>query len=141
MARHLISAGFFVALALSAAAASAVESTLDPMRPATYNAVAGSTAEGAALSAPLNELQSVISAPGRRPKALISGQWYEEGQLYAGSRILKINPANVILQAVDNSGETPRQVLTLTPGIVKTKSTSKSAAGKQSQSVRSMETK
>ena len=91
----------------------------DPTRPALASGDAQLGVQGDSAQ-PGNELQSILLVPGRKPRALISGQWLEQGQLYGDSRVVKINPANVILQPVASTDMAQQQVLTLTPGIQKT---------------------
>lgn len=96
----------------------AAELLSDPTRP---SAVAGGIAQDSASVSGSSELQSILQVPGRKPRALISGQWVEQGQLYGDSRVVKISAGSVILQDTVGGKNVPRQVLTLTPGISKTK--------------------
>lgn len=98
-------------LALVLSGSVSAEVLPDPTRPPNVDAnVAG--ADGATGVAAAPRLQSVILRAGARPRALINGEWLEQGQEYAGSKVLKIT-ANAVQMAGPQGPETLR----LTPQV------------------------
>lgn len=83
----------------------------DPTRPPLVGA-AGQEADAARGMPQAPQLRSIILRPGARPRALIDGEWVEQGREYAGSRVLKIT-AN----AVEMMGPQGPEVLRLTPEV------------------------
>jgi hypothetical protein len=93
-------------------AAAHSQSLPDPTQPPFGPTSAGGA--GAAATAPVSPLQSVILRPGARPRALIRGEWIELGQEYAGARLVKVTESSVTLK-----GPSGLETLYLTPNAEK----------------------
>lgn len=102
---------------------SAAQGLQDPTRPPTAVTPSGDIDATSGMP-PAPKLQSVILRQGARPRALINGEWLEQGQEYAGSKVLRIT-AN----AVEMSGPQGREVLRLTPEV-ELRATQPAAGGK-----------
>ena len=112
-----------VLLLVAGAPLASTEILADPTRPATAAFAAADTPQAGAAD---GQLQSVLIKPGRKPKALISGEWLEQGQLYNGSRLVKVTAESVILQPVHGGSGTSgqaasveRRILRLNPDAMK----------------------
>lgn len=108
-----------VAMAALAPGASAQTPLLDPTRPANSAAYAAPVAGAAPGQPGAGELQSVLHVPGRKPRALIDGQWLEQGQLFGDLRVAKVTGNSVILVSTTGGKDATRQEIMLTPGIEK----------------------
>lgn len=60
-------------------------------------------------------LQSILHREGMRPRALINGEWVEQGKKIGDRRVAKIGKETVILR-----GPGGKETLGLTPGVSKT---------------------
>lgn len=114
-------------LALATVLPVAAQALSDPTRPF------GAEGLGAGVGGPGEDgktavhgfvLQSVILKPGSKPRALIDGEWLEQGQVYAGLRVLKVMAGGVILEEQKTAGaakadKRERKFLRLTPDAEK----------------------
>lgn len=100
-----------VAAACLGAAMVRAQGLPDPTRPPQSGVAALDAAAQSGLP-PAPKLQSIMLRQGARPRALINGEWVEQGREYAGSKVLKIT-AN----AVEISGPQGREMLRLTPDV------------------------
>jgi hypothetical protein len=117
--RHLV--GLLISW-LSVAGATTPSSGLsDPTRPATLSATPEAQSADSEGQVKPFELQSILLRPGQKPKALIGGQWVEQGQVYSGSRLIRVTDASVILQQQESSQGKSRYVLRLNPDAEKKK--------------------
>ncbi|MBK6639399.1 MAG: hypothetical protein IPH08_02340 [Rhodocyclaceae bacterium] len=92
---------------------------LDPTRPANSAMYATTVAGVEPGPSGAGVLQSVLHVPGRKPRALIDGQWLEQGQLFGDLRVAKVTGNSVILVSAGGGKEATRQEIMLTPGIQK----------------------
>jgi hypothetical protein len=118
----LLAAGYTVAGA---------QSLPDPTRPpsAFAGVAGGGSASGMDSAAPAAAgplLQSVIMRQGAKARALISGEWFEQGQTRGDSRLVKI-----AADRVEMRGPQGREILKLTPDVEKKLVTDRS--GKKTQ--------
>jgi hypothetical protein len=83
----------------------------DPTRP-PGEAMAGGAlgTEAAASSGPV--LQAAVVRPGAKPRALISGEWVEQGGHFAAFRLVKVTTQWVILK-----GGSGKEIVYLTPQV------------------------
>ncbi len=83
----------------------------DPTRPPGEAMVGGALGtEAAASSGPV--LQAAVVRPGAKPRALISGEWVEQGGHFAAFRLVKVTTQWVILK-----GESGKKIVYLTPQV------------------------
>lgn len=82
----------------------------DPTRPPDVVGQAATDGPTAAPTGP--QLQMVMSRQGARPRALISGEWVEQGGVYGAFRVVKVLAESAILE-----GASGRETLRLTPQV------------------------
>lgn len=102
---------YFLALWLAIPLLAAAQDLPDPTRPPPLPA-AGEVSPGAPAAAP--GLQMILRRPGRKPAAVINGEYVELGGRISGSRLVRIGDDSVVLE-----GPSGRETLALTPGIAK----------------------
>ena len=95
------------------------QSLPDPTRPpSAFAGVPGAgAASGMDSGSPVvagPQLQSVIMRQGAKSRALISGEWFEQGQTRGDSRLVKI-----AADRVEMRGPQGREILKLTPDVEK----------------------
>lgn len=87
------------------------QSLPDPTRPPDEAMPGGASGADAVVSSG-PALQAVVIRPDTKPRALISGEWVEQGGHYGVFRLLKVTTQWVILK-----GEAGEQVVHLTPQV------------------------
>lgn len=102
---------YFFALWLVTPLQAAAQDLPDPTRPPPLPAE-GASSPGTPAAAP--GLQMILRRPGRKPAAVINGEYVELGGRISGSRLVRIGDDSVVLE-----GSSGRETLTLTPGIAK----------------------
>ena len=86
------------------------QSLPDPTRPPGEAMAGGTLGTEAAASSPV--LQAVVVRPSNKPRALISGEWVEQGGHFAAFRLVKVTTQWVILK-----GESGKEIVYLTPQV------------------------
>ena len=88
------------------------QSFTDPTRPPAnlLNPEVASASGSTSLSGP--RLQAVVTADGRKPRALINGEWVEQGGKYGAFRVHKVTTEWVILKGGDG-----QEIVRLTPEV------------------------
>lgn len=108
---HAMKKAIAILLTLGMANGVMAEILPDPTRPpvALEPGAAGQAAGVAGL-----QLQSILAKPGSKPRAMINGEWLEQGKKIGEYRVLRIDPETVILR-----GPGGKETLGLTPAVNK----------------------
>jgi hypothetical protein len=117
MAGAVILRACLIVLFATKCAVAGAQSLPDPTRPPpAFGGIAGADSAGdsnsAAPVAAGPQLQSVIIRQGAKSRALISGEWFEQGQTRGDSRVVK-----VAADRVEMRGPQRREILRLTPDV------------------------